>query len=107
MQEAWRGTDLGGSSSGLVPANKIKQPRNGLQQSDLEFGEVITKDFSDIECYPNLQIPQKYKGQLFLTNYKVIFKPLLEFGQNALQPNIAQFFSIQLGTIYSIEKSQN
>ncbi len=82
---SWIGNDLGGPVTNLVPANKVKQISDGLVPSDLEFGEKIVNKFIDVECQHNNKLVPSYKGSLILTNYKVIFKPILEFGQNALQ----------------------
>lgn len=67
----------------------FKRPKHGLEQADLEYGETIEKYFPDIKCEHNFSAVPAYRGQLIFTNYKVIFKPVMEFGQDSLAPNVA------------------
>lgn len=96
---AYRYGDLGNCN--LQPANPVKKTREGLDQNEMEFGEFCDADIRKIKCTHNLQGVPQQTGALFLTNYKLIFKPFALSGIEISQ-TLKEFFCVPHGLIFEV-----
>lgn len=93
----WHKTDLG--NSWLRPAVP-KRTKEGLTKCDVEHGETFLYVYPDHTCcemnYP--QTGTMARGTLYLTSYKVLFKPSLEDSPEAL----IRYFTVPYGFLWNV-----
>ena len=97
-----------------------KKSIEGLEDSSVEFGETLLMKFADVKCEHNLTKlgSSMIRGNLYLTDFKLVFKPDLIRNTTSMQmnsniiddpncqldsKNVLDFFTVPYGYLFSLD----